>query len=161
MNSEIPGFNELYQKHKDMVYRLCYLYLKNRSDAEDAVQSVFLKYISSKATYENPSHEKAWFITTSKNYCMNALKNWWKSRRIAIEDLPEIPTCDTHVERGVVFEKLLSLPAKYKTVLYLYYYEGYSINEISVILGRKTSTIQTQLSRGRERLKISLGGYYE
>ena len=61
---------------------------------------------------------------------------------------------------GKVLAKLLLLPEKYKTVLYLYYFEGYSVKEISAMLGHKESTIQTQLSRGRKRLKIDLGGNY-
>ena len=161
MNNELHNFDELYQTYKDMVFRLCYLYLRNSSDAEDAVQSVFLKsIISNVASYTDSNYQKAWFITTSKNLCKNILKNWWRRRRVVMEDLPETPIWDSRKEQSEILEKLLSLPEKYKTVMYLYYFEEYTINEISDILKRKKSTIQTQLARGRDRLKVNLGGQY-
>lgn len=87
------------------------------------------------------------------------MKSWWKSRRIDIDSLPDVPYWDKH-ESHEIMDKLLSLPLKYKTVLYLYYYEGYSVKQISEILNRNESTIRTQLCKGRERLKIDLGGVF-
>lgn len=152
---------ELYQRNVDMVYRLCYMYLKNPSDADDAVQSIFLKFIESKQEFNQIEHEKAWFIVTTKNHCKNILKSWWNSHRTDFESLPETAYWDNHRQQSEIIEKLLLLPEKYKITLYLYYFEEYSIKEISKLLGRKESTIQSQLSRGRERLKIDLGGIYD
>lgn len=149
---------ELYQRHADLVYRLCYLYLKNPVDAEDAVQSVFLKLIQSQTVFNGHEHEKAWLIVTTKNYCKDVLKHWWKTRRVALDALPEVSSWSGDEPSGKVLSRLLALPEKYKTVLYLYYFEEYSIKEISALLGLPESTIQTQLSRGRNRLKIDLGG---
>lgn len=153
-------FTEIYQRNVDTVYRLCYMFLKSHTDAEDAVQSIFMKLLRSNKRFENFEHEKAWFILTSKNYCKDVLKSWWKLRRTSLDDIPEIASWDNYQIASEVMEKLLSLPAKYKEVLYLYYYEGYSVKEISKLLGRNESTIQTQLSTGRKRLKISIGGQY-
>ena len=150
---------ELYQRHVDRVYRLCYIYLKNPADAEDAVQSVFLKLIKYQMVFNDREHEKAWLTVTTRNYCKDVLKNWWKSRRIALDDLPEVSSWKGDEPSGYVLARLLSLPEKYKTVLYLYYFEGYTVKEISEMLGYKESTIQTHLFRGRRRLKIDLGGY--
>jgi RNA polymerase sigma-70 factor (ECF subfamily) len=136
------------------------MYLKNTADTEDAVQSIFLKFIKSNKKFNDYEHEKAWFIVTTQNHCKDIFKSWWKSRRIDLEALPEVPYWDNHDESGEVLLKLLSLPEKYKTVLYLYYYERYSVKEISKLLARNESTVQTQLSKGRERLKIDLGGIY-
>lgn len=72
---------ELYQRHADGVYRLCYIYLKHSVDAEDAVQSVFLKLIKSQMIFNDYEHEKAWLTVTARNYCKDVLKNWWKTRR--------------------------------------------------------------------------------
>lgn len=152
---------EVYQRNADMVYRLCYMYLKNSFDADDAVQSVFLKFIESKQEFKESEHEKAWFIVTTKNHCKNILKSWWKSHRIDVETFPETVYWDSHEQQNEIIEKLLLLPEKYKITLYLYYFEEYSIKEISKLLGRKESTIQSQLSRGRERLKIELGEMYD
>ncbi|MEF2966553.1 sigma-70 family RNA polymerase sigma factor [Paenibacillus sp. M1] len=151
---------ELYQRHADLVYRLCYIYLKNSVDAEDAVQSVFLKLIKSQMVFNDHEHEKAWLTVTTRNYCNDVLKYWWKSRRVDLDALPEVADWSYAKPSGNVLEKLLSLPEKYKIVLYLYYFEEYSVREISEMLGQKESTIQTQLSRGRKRLKIDLGGNY-
>lgn len=152
-------FEELYQQNVDMVYRLCYMYLKNSADTEDAVQSVFFKFLKQGKDFNDEEHKKAWLIVTAKNYCKDMLKSWWKSRRVDIDSLPEIPYWNKE-EADDVLVKLLSLPPKYKTVLYLYYYEGYSVKEISQMLSRNESTIRTQLSKGRERLKVDLGGIY-
>lgn len=151
---------EIYQRNVDMVYRLCYMYLKNSFDAEDAVQSVFLKLVKSPVLFNDCEHEKAWLIVTCRNYCKDILKNWWRTHRIDIDRLSEITALNDGEQLGEVLEKLLLLPEKYKTVLYFYYFEDYSVTKIAELLGRKVSTIQTQLSRGRERLKIDLGGNY-
>lgn len=151
---------ELYQRHIDLVYRLCYIYLKSRVDAEDAVQSVFLKLIKNQMVFNDHEHEKAWLTVTTRNYCKDILKSWWRSRRVDLDNLPEIPSWSNVEPSGKVLAKLLSLPEKYKTVLYLYYFEEYTVKEISKMLGFKESTIQTQLARGRRRLKIDLGGNF-
>ncbi|OAB35697.1 RNA polymerase subunit sigma-70 [Paenibacillus macquariensis subsp. defensor] len=151
---------ELYQRHVDLIYRLCYIYLKNPVDAEDAVQSVFLKLIKSQTVFNDHEHEKAWLMVTTRNYCKDVLKNWWTTRRVALDAIPEVSSWNGHEPSGKVLTRLLSLPEKYKTVLYLYYFEEYSVKELSEMLGHKESTIQTQLSRGRKRLKVDLGGNY-
>lgn len=152
--------SEIYQRNVEMVYRLCYIYLKNSSDAEDAVQSVFIKLVESPVSFNDCDHEKAWLIVTCRNYCKDILKSWWRARRVDMDNLPEVVAWDNNEQSGEVLEKILLLPAKYKAVLYLYYFEEYSVIKIAELLGRKISTIQTQLSRGRERLKIDLGGNY-
>ncbi|GIO39623.1 RNA polymerase subunit sigma [Paenibacillus antibioticophila] len=149
---------ELYQRHVDRVYRLCYIYLKNPVDAEDAVQSVFLKLIKYPKMFNDRDHEKAWLTVTARNHCKDVLKSWWKTRRVALDALPEASSWNGDEPSRDVLARLLSLPEKYKTVLYLYYFEEYSVKEISEMLGYKESTIQTQLFRGRKRLKIDLGG---
>ena len=153
-------FKELYDRNLDTVYRLCYISLRNSDDVEDAVQSIFLKFLKSNKTFKDHGHEKAWFIVTTRNYCRDILRSWWKSQRIDLDALPELTYWDNIEHSREVLTKLLKLPEKYKTVLYLYYFEEYSIKEISNLLKRKESTIQTQLSRGRDLLKIDLGGNY-
>ena len=150
---------ELYKRHIDTVYRLCYMYLKNTSDAEDAVSTVFLKLLKNPKNFQDREHEKAWLICTARNTCKDILKHWWNTWRVDLEDLPEVPTWDNQDQAGTVLSALLSLPEKYRTVMYLYYFEGYSVREISNMLERKESTLQTQLAKGRKLLKIDLEGY--
>jgi len=151
---------ELYQRQAELVYRLCYIYLKSPVDAEDAVQSVFLKLIQAPISFNDREHEKAWLTVTARNYCKDVLKSWWKTRRVVLDALPEISSWNGVEPSGKMLARLLSLPEKYKTVLYLYYFEQYSVREIAEMLGHKESTIQTQLSRGRRRLQIDLGGNF-
>ncbi|WP_054873670.1 RNA polymerase sigma factor [Oxobacter pfennigii] len=66
--------SELYERNMDMVYRICYMHLKNHADTEDAVQTVFLKYIRSIVTFRDREHEKAWFIVTARNCCRDILR---------------------------------------------------------------------------------------
>jgi RNA polymerase sigma-70 factor (ECF subfamily) len=153
--------NEVYERNVDRMYRICFMYLKNSTDAEDAVQSIFLKLFKSEMSFRDLEHEKAWLIVTARNHCKDMLKSWWRTRHVDMAVLPEGIWHDDREGSGVVLDKLLALPAKYRIVLYLYYYEDYSVREISTMLDRKESTVQTQLAKGRELMKLSLGGHYE
>ena len=148
-------FRLLYDDYADMVYRICFLYLKNESDAKDGVQEVFLKIWEKQPVYENREHEKAWLIQTTKHYCFDVLKSSWRQKR---SDTPEWKQQQTAVEvrsesEETLLEYVMKLPAKFREVIYLYYYEEYSIREMSGILGRKESTIQSRLSAARKKLK--------
>ncbi len=150
-------FIEVYKRYTDTIFRLCYIYLKNQADAEDAVQSAFIKLMQSKKYFENEEHEKAWLIVTARNYCKDVLKCFWKVRRTDFEKLPEASYVNED-EGSEVLEKILALPEKYKTVLYLYYYEEYAVKEIAKLLKRNESTVQTQLVTARKKLKMDLEG---
>ncbi len=149
---------EMYQRNVNRVYKLCYIYLKNAVDAEDAVQSIFLKLLQSNVYFNSYEHEKAWFITTTKNHCKDILKSWWKRQRVDFEVLPDIASQDEDRQEKEIIAKLLALPEKYRVILHLYYLEDYSVKELATLLGRNESTIRSQLQRGREKLKIDLGG---
>lgn len=146
-----------YERHVDLVYRVCYLFLKQKTDAEDAVQSVFLKYLQSPAEFRSREHEKAWLITTAKNTCRDVLRSWWKRKRVEMDHIPE-PVSQEDARAGEVLEQLWALPEKYRIVLYLHCIEGYSAKETAELLGRSESTVRSQLLRGREKLKHELGG---
>lgn len=153
-NEEIT---EIYCRHIDTVYRVCYMFLKNGPDTEDAVQSVFLKLIRSGPEFADVEHEKAWLIVTSQNHCKNALKYWWKRKRSAWSRISEAFFVQKPPSREVL-EMLLALPDKYKTVLYLFYYEGYSSKEISRLIGIKDTTVRARLRIGRQHLQLNLSG---
>ncbi len=149
---------EVYQRNVSSIYKLSYIYLKNTADAEDAVQSVFLKLLQKNMYFNDQTHERAWLITVTKNYCKNILRSWRKHKWIGLEALPEIASPEGKADKTEIIAKLLALPKKYRVVLYLYYLEGYSVKEIASLIERKESTIQSQLQRGREKLKNDLGG---
>lgn len=143
--------------YSDTVRRICFLHLKNRSDTEDISQTVFLKYILYLGVFENDAHEKAWFIRVSLNACRDLLR--WRNRHMSVslsvlsEEAAYVT--DDHKE---LLQIVLSLPKKYKDVLYLFYYEQYTAVEISKILNKNENTIYSLLSRGRALLREQLGG---
>ena len=149
---------ELYERHKDTIYRVCFAYMKNVTDTEDAVQDTFYKMIKSGAAFENAEHEKAWLIRTAANLCKNALRYWWRKRE-NVEDHENLLSNDSF-EIDDVFSVVMGLPGKYKTVIYLYYYEGYDSVEISKILHKPQSTIRYYLNEARKILREKLRGEF-
>ena len=146
---------EIYQRHYKTVYRLCFSYMKNKSDTEDAVQETFLKMIRKGPAFESTEHEKAWLIRTASNTCKDALKSFWRKH----EDIEE--HCDVQspisVALDYVMDVVMGLPDKYKDVVYMYYYEGYNSNEIAEMLKKLKSTIRNYLHEARAILKERLG----
>ena len=153
-------FLQVYERNVNRVYSIAILFLKNRHDAEDVVQTVFLRFYNSLKAFNDLEHEKAWFIFSAKNASKDILKSFWRSKIVDIENIVDNSYLDRD-DNINLFESLLALPNKYKVILYLYYYEGFSVNEISALIGRNQSTIRTQLSKGRKLLKLDMGGYYE
>ncbi|MDE6015035.1 MAG: sigma-70 family RNA polymerase sigma factor [Acetatifactor sp.] len=149
--------NRAIELYSDTVRRLCIVHLKNHADAEDIFQIVFLKYIQSSVVFEGDEHEKAWFIRVTINACKDLLKSFWRSRTVAIEDLMDQPA-SIDAESREVLEAVLSLPTKYRQVVYLHYYEGYTAPQIGKILGRNVNTVYTLLTRSKKLLKDRLGG---
>ena len=141
----------LYRRHVGMVYQLCLMLLKNVPDAEDVTQTVFRKVIEYGKPFRDPDHGKAWLIVTARNECKNQLKHWWRRNR-ASEDAWEHLTWE-QPEDGALWEYILSLPEKYRMVLYLHYYQGYTALETAEILGKNPSTVRTWLVQARQKLK--------
>ena len=131
------------------------VHLKNYADTEDIFQTVFLKYVLSSVSFENEEHEKAWFIRVTINACKDLLKSFFRTRTISIDEIVEQPTA-LQPDNREVLEAVLSLPAKYKDVVYLYYYEGYSVPQISRILRKNVNTVYTLLTRSKKLLRDKL-----
>lgn len=144
--------------YRDSILRLAYSYLKNRTDAEDIAQEVFIAYIRHMPHCETDAKLKAWLMRVTANKCKNLLASAWKKRTVAIsDDLTYMPS-----ENRDVLEYVLSLDEKYRIPLHLFYYEGYSIDEIAHLLKAKPATVGTWLARGRKLLKDKIGDdYYE
>lgn len=152
--------NAAIERYSDTVRRLCMIYLKNYADTEDIFQTVFLKYVLSSVSFENPEHEKAWFIRVTINACRDLLKNFFRSHTVSLDEITEQPSALPPDYRDV-WEAVVSLPQKYRDVVYLHYFEGYSAPQISRILGRNVNTIYTLLTRAKQLLRGKLGGDYE
>ena len=130
------------------------IHLKNYADTEDIFQTVFLKYVLSSVSFESKEHEKAWIIRTAVNLCKDHLKSGWRRATVALDAAEAVPA--PAEEEGSLLSAVNLLPPKYRTVIYLYYYEGYAAREIAQLLGEKPATVSTQLNRGRQQLRTLL-----
>ena len=149
--------NGAVEAYADMVQRICFYHLKNKADTEDIFQNVFLKYMLSDREFQDEEHKKAWIIRVAVNACKDFLKSFFRQRTVPLDAMNETAVYPLDGEKEV-FEAVLTLPGKYKDVIYLHYFEGYSAAEISTILGKKENTIYSLLSRGRGLLREKLGG---
>lgn len=154
---EEQDVNRAIEQYGDTVRRICMIHLKNYHDAEDIFQTVFLKYVLGSVVFENDEHKKAWFIRVTINACKDLLKSFFHSRTVPLDELLS-QSEELTPDNSDVLEAVLSLPEKYRDVVYLYYYEEYSAVEISRILRKKTNTIYTLLTRSKRLLKEKLGG---
>ena len=141
-------------KYEKTVYKLAYSYMKNRQDTDDVYQEVFLRFFRKKPEFENEEHEKAWFIRTTINCCKSYFMSGWVKRTMALEErtLGQEDSYEME-ERSELFYAVMDLPVKYRTVIHLFYYEGYTVKEIAELLDEKVTTITTRLARGREQLR--------
>ena len=155
-------FSLCVDKYIKMVYRIAFHYFGKHEDAEDITQEVFTKLYSSKISRENEDELKAWLIRVTFNTCHNMFRNPFVRRRMELEDYEweQIPDNSSEeqdfITHKVVLDAVMSLPEKYRILVYLYYYEEYSCRQISEILQIKETTVQTRLSRARENLKYIL-----
>ena len=139
----------IFERHHRRVYRLAYIYMKNAHDAEDAVQNIFIKYMAHPVEFRDESHENAWFITVTRNYCKDIFRSFWR-KNVDLGDIPERVGEENH---DSIIEYIMELPKKYRELLFLYYYEEYKVKDIAKMVGRKESTVQTQLFDARRKLK--------
>lgn len=149
--------NRAIERYADTVRRICMIHLKNHADTEDIFQNVFLKYVLSTTVFESEEHEKAWFIRVTINACRDLLKSFFRSRTVSLDTLLDQPAEMTENDRTVL-DAVLALPGKYRDVVYLHYYEGYTAPQIGEILHKNTNTVYTLLNRARQALRETLGG---
>lgn len=149
-------FTKWAERYMDMVYRIALNALGEKADAEDVTQNVMLRLLRSETAFADENHVKYWLCRVAVNECRRAAALPWRRHTVPLEVLADLPA--EQEEHREVLERVLALPEKYRLPLYLYYYEGYSVAEIGAILERKPSTVQTQLARARDRLKLELEG---
>ena len=145
----------LVDTYSDLILRLSWTYLKSTQDGEDICQTVLLKLFTGEETFESPEHERAWVIRTTVNACKDELRAF-RRRAVPLDALTEAEAPD--VPRSEVLDAVMALPVKYREAIYLFYYEGYSIDEIAALTGRSGAAVSAHLSRGRKKLRELLGG---
>jgi RNA polymerase sigma-70 factor (ECF subfamily) len=139
------------------VLRLAFAYLKNRTDAEDIAQEVFLTYLLKAPRFDAEPKKRAWLLRVTANKCKNHLRAARKRAAMPLSDTLADSPADTDSIIGCV----LTLDEKYRIPIHLHYYEGYSIAEIAQILHAKPATVGTWLARGRAQLKSMIGDEFE
>jgi len=135
------------------------MYMKNSHDTEDMVQNTFLRLMRDNTRFESEEHEKAWLIRTATNLCKDHFRHWW-TKRLGMDAVADVAAEDALVIDETL-NKVLMLPSKYKTAVYLYYYEGYSTVEIAKILGKNASTVRSWLHAARKLLRVEMEGDME
>lgn len=143
--------------YADLILRMSYTYLKNTHDAQDICQTVFVKLLTHPQEFESKAHEKAYILRMTANACKDVLKSPWRQKTCGLEVIADVPSPEA--EDGSLLAAVNDLPARYRSVIFLFYYEGYQASEIADILGIPTATVHTRLARGRKKLKAMLGGF--
>lgn len=150
--------HEVLRTYSDMVYKLALSQTKNRADAEDVFQDVFVRFMKNTKPFAGEEHIKAWLIRVTINCSRKLMRSSWFRRTVALSAQPvEPPVFDT-TEKSEVYEAVLRLPRKYRTAIHLFYYEDMSIAQIGKALRIPESTVKSHLARARRLLKQQLEG---
>lgn len=140
------------------VLRLSYAYLHNMSDAEEILQDTLVQFLKTSPVFESPDHEKAWLLRVASNLCKNRLIY---DRRRRADPLSETLAQEDRPDLSFVWEAVKALPVHQREVVHLFYHEGFATAEIARIVGRKESTVRSDLRRARLRLKEILKEGYD
>ena len=151
-NSPIPlELGALYEAYADMIYRLALVRTRNRADAEDVLQDVFFRCLRRQPVFRDEEHQKAWLITAAINSSKSLLSRADRRHGAGAEALEFLSTEDD--TDATVYNAVMQRPDKYRTAVHLFYYEGYSVEEIGRMTETKPSTVKSHLHRAREALR--------
>lgn len=150
--------NRAISLYSDTVKRLCVIRLKNYDDTQDIFQNVFLKYALSSVQFDSDEHEKAWFIRVTINACNDWFRDFFRKNTVPIDEAIEKPA-EEKEDTSHVLQAVLSLPKKYRDVIYLHFYEDMTAPQISKILKINVNTVYTHITRSKELLKERLSDY--
>lgn len=145
----------LAEQYRDRLFAAAFQVCGNAADAEDAAQEALLRYYLSDKEFENQEHIRAWLLRVAVNWAKNISRSFWRRNTVPLEEYMETLEFDCQESRDI-FREVMALPEKYRLVIHLYYYEDYSVQEISRILGIRVSNVKVRLSRGRQMLKATL-----
>lgn len=141
--------NEVILRNSDMVYKLAYSQMKNKADADDVYQEVFWRYIKKRPLFNSSEHEKAWFIRVTLNCSKTAMKSFWKTKTVELDENTELIEPNTED----LSYALNCLPKKYNAVLHLFYYEDLTVEQIASIIKTSKSNVRMLLTRSRRALR--------
>lgn len=150
------SYDAVVHQYAQTVASACLMRLNNRADAEDCFQNTFLKLYTSSPEFKDENHLKAWLIRVAVNECKNTLRT--RGRTVPLDSAAQVPVFMQETDSGSAIAVLMKLSPKYREVMYLYYCEGYKIDDTARILGKSPNTVKTLLRRGREQFKKLYGG---
>lgn len=150
----MDGFAEIVRRQEHKLFRTALIVMKNKADAEDVLQDVFIKLVEKSPLFESEAHETAWLMRVMVNLCKSRLRAHWRKKQVPLTE--DYPTRDD-TQREVT-QAVLALPTILRIAVNLYYYHGYSTREIAEITARKESTVRKDLTRARRALKMYLEG---
>ncbi len=156
LGEPIEGAEQLFHTYADMVYRLAFLRTRSGADADDITMEVFVRCLRFKPVWKDREHQKAWLIRATINCTNTLLTSAWRRRRAPERD--DVLTEMT--DNTDVYAAVLALPEKYRTVVHLFYYEGYRVSEIATLMSANESTVKSWLFRARDMLREQLKGEY-
>ena len=151
-------FEKAIERYSDMIYRIAVTITRNEEDAKDVFQETFLRLVRNQDKIVSEEHLKAWMIRVVSNCAKTMAASPWNRNTQGLENEREAQEDSYEHKDNPLFSELKKLPQKYSVVLYLYYYEGYSVKEIGKMLEKNENTIKTLMSRGRDLLKRNLEG---
>ncbi|MBQ8954645.1 MAG: sigma-70 family RNA polymerase sigma factor, partial [Clostridia bacterium] len=151
--AEKPDMDRLIAEYGSSLLRLCCLYLRNRAQAEDAVQDTFIKVYEKYGSFEGRSAEKTWITSIAVNTCRNYLRSPWHRRNMGEEGLYLLEQEPPELPDGTVTQAVMSLPQKYREVVLLAYYQDVKLKDIAAMLGVPLPTVSTRLRRARLMLQ--------
>ena len=147
-------FVQQIRQYMDMIFPLAFNCLKSQADADDVTQTVLLRLYETEKVFDNEDHVKHWLVRVTLNECKKHWRSPW-NRTEEYENYVSTLVFD-EPQYSDLFEAIMGLDTKYRIVIYLYYYEGYSIEEIAGLLRLPRGTVGTRLKRAREQLKQKL-----
>jgi RNA polymerase sigma-70 factor (ECF subfamily) len=142
------------ERYADMVRRICCMYLKNREDVEDAFHDVFLKFFQNAGHFQDEQHEKAWLCRVTFNKCKDICKSYWRRNVVSLQD-NDVPYESR--EQCELVQTIMELPFDQKEMIFLHYYEGWSIPEMAKLLHKNRNTIYSALRRAKENIRVKVG----
>ncbi|MEI5993930.1 RNA polymerase sigma factor [Candidatus Enterococcus mansonii] len=165
--SKLVGLDvdEIVEEYADMVYRIAFVQMKNQSDAEDIFQEVFLRLVKYSHTIKGEEHIKPWLIRVTINCCKKQFDSAWRKKTTSMDEEQMPEQADERASAAFaigdneeLLDACLSLPEAQQLVIHLFYFEGYSIREISTLVEQSESSVKTRLSRAREALRKKMKG---
>lgn len=142
-----------YEKYYEMIWRICLMQFGNSHDAYDATQETFIRLMNSSKSFRSGEHEKAWLIRVAVNYCKDVMKSSHRKREVALDTGKPPEAGMVPDEYAEVYETMMGLPKEYRLILYLHFYEGYTLKEIAGMMKINPSTLRSRFAKAKELMR--------